>query len=151
MKSFTKGMSKMNKNSFVKVTPTEDLQALEVSYGEEMSYQDAIAMSNAIVLNSVSSFLHHSIEDVGPEHIEGVREAVYDDLNMRFTNLLNTIIPEDELGIDFTAEAQQALNDENEYIELKFKANAYDQIVQQAKETTKTYVKLNIKNGELDI
>ena len=98
MKSFTKGMLKMNKNSFVKVTPTEDLQALEVSYGEEMSYQDAIAMSNAIVLNSVSSFLHHSIEDVGPEHIEGFREAVYDDLNMRFTKLLNTIIQKMSLG-----------------------------------------------------
>lgn len=74
-------------------------------------------MALAVILNTTEQFF----ANVPPtEDLESIKTVVYDDLNIRFSNLLTTIIPDEDLGLDFTEQAQQAIHDEDQYIQLKF-------------------------------
>lgn len=107
----------MNQETKIIISPTEDLKNFAIRYEGPNSYQTSVAMALAVILNTTEQFF----ANVPPtEDLESIKTVVYDDLNIRFSNLLTTIIPDEDLGLDFTEQAQQAIHDEDQYIQLKF-------------------------------
>lgn len=131
---------------------TEDNSGIQVLFKGDVSYQTGIAFGNAILLQSINAFKDLGLKSLSKKEQEAYLGAMYDDLNQRFSNMLETIIPDEELPIDFTEEAQRALADEDEYIDLKFKALQYEKIVEQAKKDKKDYVKVTLnEKGEFKV
>lgn len=131
---------------------TEDNSGIQVLFKGDVSYQTGIAFGNAILLQSINAFKDLGLKSLSKKEQEAYLGAMYDDLNQRFSNMLETIIPDEELPIDFTEEAQRALADEDEYIDLKFKALQYEKIVEQAKKDKRDYVKVTLnEKGEFKV
>lgn len=128
---------------------TEDNLGVQVGFEGEVSYQTGVAFGNAILMQSITAFKEMSLKNLKEEEQEDYLLAMYDDLNQRFSNMLETIIPDEEMPMDFTEEAQQAINDEDTYIELKFKAVQYDKIQEAIKDKPGSYAKVNLnEKGE---
>jgi len=131
---------------------TQDGTGIGVKFEGDVSYQTSVAFGNAILLRSIEAFKEFSLKDLKKEEQQAYLMTMYDDLNQRFSNMLEEIIPDEELPIDFTEEAQRALADEDEYIDLKFKALQYEKIVEQAKKDKRDYVKVTLnEKGEFKV
>lgn len=123
----------MDQNSRIELTPTEDLESVKVFMEGNLSYDDVMNMNLLCILEAVNTY----VKNTPDEHKEGLLRTVYDDINLRFTQALSIIIPDEALPVDFTEEAQKALADEDKYIELKFKADQYDELMKAVGKTGK--------------
>lgn len=131
---------------------TEDKQNVRVEFHGDVSYQEAVALSNAILLQSIAGFRQFSEANLPEEEQEEVLLAMYDDLNLRFSNILDNLIPPEDLGLDFTEEAEQALEKEDRYIDLRFKEVQYDKIISKLESTDTKHTKVTLnKDGSFKL
>lgn len=129
---------------------TDDKKSIQVNMEGPVTFQEGVAFSNAILLFSIDNF-KEALEHEEGENKESYLGAMYDDLNLRFINILDSIIPQED-NIDFTEQAQQALRDEDEYIDLKFKAMQYEKITEKLEDTKTKHTKVTLEdNGELSL
>ena len=116
----------MKKTATIIINQTEDLKNFAIKFEGPNSYQTTVAMALAVLLTGVETFISSIPAE---EPVADIKGVIYDDLNVRFTNVLNGIIPDEDLGLDFTAEAEAAINNEDEYIKLKFAEMQYLRIL----------------------
>lgn len=140
----------MNEQSklIIGAVKTPEGLALERKIQGEFSFADMINIGFNMIEDTMNAMYENAPAKAKNAELKG---ALYDDINMRATALLDNFIPEHELPRDFTEEAQAAMANEDEYINLKWKALQYDKIIANVGKTGKIApsVKIN-KKGEVE-
>lgn len=141
----------MKHNDSIVITYDEK-KGVIVKMEGEFGYQDGIALSNALTMHVIRNFVT-MLEQQGldEEELEAYKAFTYDDLNQRFSNLLEPVTPK-VINESFDEMVTRELHDQDRYIELAFKESQYDKIIAASKEHNKGYTKVTVQeNGEFDI
>lgn len=122
----------MDKTTRVVIIPTKDLKNLQIKPEGHITFQDLLAMGLALILQGRDSFMMQvkdaSEKSENPvEYNKAMLENLYDDLNVRFTNVLEGVLPFDESS--FLDDAMAEMRDQDKAIELKFKEMQYNRMV----------------------
>ena len=117
-------------------------EGFKVGSNGPVSFQMLNASANSLNITAINGLLSN-LETIEDENEKEMMIAItYDELNNSFTNILEMVMPK-ALEESFAEEAERELANEDIYLDLKFKAQEYEKLVEAMGKHDKGYVKVS--------